>query len=67
MQRCASYLSIGQVGNAPNMDFVLALAGPGDVVGGLHTHERVHLHPKGFLNAERHVPGEVSLAVKEAG
>jgi hypothetical protein len=34
--------------------------------GGLHSHERVHLHSKCFLNAERHVPGKVSLAVKEA-
>jgi hypothetical protein len=39
----------------------------GDVVGGLHPHERVHLHSKRFLNAERHIPGKVSLAVKQAG
>jgi hypothetical protein len=24
-------------------------------------------HSKGFLNAERHIPGKVSLAVKQAG
>src|SRR5882762_11537126 len=29
--------------------------------------ERVHPHSKGFLNAERHVPGKVSLAVEKAG
>ena len=53
--------------NAPDVDLLLTLAGLGDVVRGLHPHERVHLHSKGFLNAERHIPGEVSLAVKEAG
>jgi len=49
------------------MDLLLTLTGLGDVVGGLHPHERVHLHSKGFLNAERHVPGKVRLAVKQAG
>jgi len=53
----------GLHGNTPHMDLLLALAGLGDVVGGLHPHERVHLHSKGFLNAERHIPGKVSLAV----
>jgi len=55
------------MGNAPNVDFILALAGPGDVIGSLHTHQRVHIHSKGFLNAERHVSGTLSLAVKQAG
>jgi hypothetical protein len=49
------------------MDLLLPLARLGDVVGSLHPHERVHLHAKGFLNAEGHVPGKVSLAVKQAG
>lgn len=48
------------------MDLLLPLARLGDVVGSLHPHERVHLHAKGFLNAEGHVPGKVSLAVKQA-
>ena len=52
--------------NSPHMDLLLTLAGLGDIVGGLHPHERVHLHSKGFLNAERHVPGKGSLAVKQA-
>jgi hypothetical protein len=39
----------------------------GDVVGSLHPHERVHLHTKGFLNAERHIAGKVSLPVEQAG
>ena len=49
------------------MDLLLALAGLGDVIGGLHPHEGVHLHSKGLLNAQRHVPGKVRLAVKQAG
>jgi hypothetical protein len=52
--------------NPSHMDLLLTLAGLGDVVGDLHPHERVHLHSKGFLNAERHIPGKVSLAVKQA-
>src|SRR3990172_13096847 len=49
------------------MNMLLAFAGLSDVVGGLHAHERVHLHSKGFLDAEGHVPGKVSLAVEQAG
>src|ERR1700674_2263693 len=49
------------------MDLLLAFAGSSDVVGGLHSHERVHLHSEGFLDAERHVPGKISLAVEQAG
>src|SRR5882762_7900412 len=49
------------------MDLLLAFAGLSDVVGGLHSHERIHLHSEGFLDAERHVPGKVSLAVEQAG
>ena len=57
----------GYVVNPPHMDLLFTLAGLGDVVGSLHPHERVHLHSEGFLNAQRHVPGEVGLAVKQAG
>jgi hypothetical protein len=39
----------------------------GNIVCGLHPHKRVHLHSKSFFNAQRHVPGKVSLAVEEAG
>jgi hypothetical protein len=45
------------------MDLLLSPARLGNVVGSLHPHERVHLHAKGFLNAEGHVPGKVSLAI----
>ena len=37
--------------NAPHTDFLFALAGLRDVVGGLHPHQRVHLHAKSFLDA----------------
>lgn len=57
----------GYLVNPPYMDLVFTLAGLGDVVGGLHPHERVHLHSKGFLNAECPIPGKVNLAVKQAG
>ena len=53
--------------NPPQMDLLLALAGLGNVIGSLHPHERVHLHSKGFLDAERHIPGKISPAVKQAG
>ena len=48
------------------MDLLLAFADLGDVVGSLHPHKCVHLHSKGLFNAERHVPGKVGLAVKQA-
>jgi hypothetical protein len=57
----------GYLVNPPHMDLLLPLSGSGDVVGGLHSHERVHLHSKGFLDAERHIPGKISPAVKQAG
>ena len=53
--------------NPPNMDLLLAFARLSDVVGGLHSHERVHLHSERFLDAERHIPGKVSFAVEQAG
>ena len=45
----------GYMVNPQHMDLLLMLAGLGDVVGGLHPQERIHLHSKGFLNAERHI------------
>lgn len=38
----------GYLVNPPYMDLLFTLAGLGDVVGGLHPHERVHLHSKAF-------------------
>ena len=52
--------------NAPDMDLLRALAGLGDVVGGLHSQQRVHLHTKGFFNAQCHVSGKAGLAVEQA-
>ncbi len=56
-----------QQGNTSHMNLLLALAGLGDVVRRLHPHQRVHLHAEGFLDAQRHVPREVGLAVEQAG
>jgi hypothetical protein len=49
------------------MNLLFTLARLRDVVGSLHPHKGVHLHAEGFLNAKRHVPGQVSFAVKQAG
>jgi len=49
------------------MDLLLTLAGLGNVVGGLHPHQRIHLYPESFLNAERHIAREISLAIQQAG
>jgi hypothetical protein len=57
----------GQLGDAGDADLLLALAGLGDVVGRLHTHEGVHFDAEGFLDAEGHVTGEVGLGVEQAG
>ena len=57
----------GQQRNAVHMDFLLAFAGLGNAIGRLHPHQRVHLRLEGFFDAERHIPGEVGLAVEQAG
>jgi hypothetical protein len=51
----------------PYPDFPLMLADSGNAVGRLHTHQRIHLHPEGFLDAQRHVAGQVSLAIEQTG
>ncbi len=38
-----------------------------DVVRRLHTHVHVHLDSKGFLYAELHLPGKISLAIDQTG
>jgi hypothetical protein len=55
---------LGPPGESGAYGFASNNCGLGDVVGGLHPHERGHLHSKGVLNAERRIPGKVSLAVK---
>ena len=52
---------------APHPDCILALPGPGDIVGSLHAHERVHLDAKSSFQTERHIPGQVGLAIEQAG
>src|SRR5208337_5569506 len=61
-----SRVKISQLMNPAHMDLLLAPPGPGDVVRGLHPHECVHLHSESLLNAQRHVPGKVGLAVEQA-
>jgi hypothetical protein len=63
----SSGVDAGQLGNPPHADSPLAQTSSGDVVGGLHSHERVHLHSKRFFNAERHVAGEIRLTIQQAG
>src|SRR5579863_2977220 len=65
--KSSSRTQVGCLMNPLNMDLLFTLAGLGDVVGSLHPHKGVHLHSKSFLHAERHVAGEVSLAVEKTG
>ena len=43
--------------NARYTNLILVLARLGNIVRGLHPHQRIHLHSKGFLDTERHIPG----------
>ena len=45
----------------------LATAGAGDVVGVLHSHERVHVNPECFLETQGHIAGETGLGVWDTG
>jgi len=65
LPRRLTLLRGSQKGNARHTDLALALARLRNVVGRLHTHQRVHLHAKSFLDAERPIPGEVSLAIQQ--
>jgi hypothetical protein len=47
------------------MNFLLSLARLRNVVGGLHPHQRVHLHPECFLDTQRHLTGQRGLGVKQ--
>ena len=60
-------VNVGFAENAPDADFLFSLPGLGDVVGRLQPHERVHLHPESLLDAQRHIAGQVGLAVKQTG
>src|SRR5271165_6251555 len=60
-----SRLKLGWVVKPLHADLLLAFARLGDVVGGLHPHERVHLYAEGLLNTQRHVARKVSLPVEQ--
>ena len=44
-------MNVGCALNAPDADLFFPLPGLGDVVGGLHPHERVHLHAESLFEA----------------
>src|SRR5207237_95134 len=56
----SSGVHVGGLHNSTHTDLPLAEASAGDVVGGLHSHERVHFHAKRFFYAECHVAGKIS-------
>ena len=66
-RKSISCVNVGWLANPLYADLLLALSGLGNVIRGLHPHERVHLDPEGFFNTQRHVPGKVGLAVEQAG
>ena len=53
--------------NPADTDLFLPLSGLRDIIGSLHPQGRIHLHSKGFFDAERHIPGKLGLAVDQAG
>ena len=59
-------MKLGWLVNSLHADVFLALACQGDVVCRPHPHERIHLHAEGLLDSERHVSGEISLAIEQA-
>ena len=61
------WANLGRGVEPRHVDFPLALAGLRDVVGGLHPHERVHLHAERFLDSQRHVAGQAGSAVEQTG
>jgi hypothetical protein len=58
--RCSS-VYVGKQANPANVDFLFALAGLGDIVRGLHPHERVHLYSECLFNAEAMSPERFAL------
>jgi hypothetical protein len=51
----------------PDPDCTLALPGPCDIVRSLHAHEGIHPDAEGLFDTQRHIPGQVGLAVEQAG
>jgi hypothetical protein len=56
-----------QQGDARYTDLILTFARLGNIVRRLHTHQRVHLYSKGFLDPERHVPERSALPLSRLG
>ena len=58
-------------GNLPlernELDITFPHAGPGDVVAGLHPHQRIHRHAEWLLDPERHFRRETRALVEKRG
>ena len=59
-------LSVDKLIDSLDVNLFFAFASLGDIVRTLHPHERVHLHAKGFFDAERHISRKVGFAVEQA-
>jgi hypothetical protein len=51
-------VNISSAVNAPDVDFLLAIAGLGDVVGRLHAPERVHFYAESLFDAQGPYTGQ---------
>jgi hypothetical protein len=54
-------MNVGKRANSAKVDFLFALAGLGNIVRGLHPHERVHLHSECLFNAGAMSPERSAL------
>src|ERR1039458_2599741 len=52
-------------GVTADVDFALALARAGDVVGRLHPHQRFHFRAESLFDPYRHIAGQVRLTVEQ--
>ena len=58
--------SVDKLIDSLDVNLLFAFASLGDIVRSLHPHERVHLHAKGFFDAERHISRKIGFAVEQA-
>jgi hypothetical protein len=60
-------MNVGCAGNVPNADLLFPLPGLRNVIGGLHPHERVHLHGESLSTRSPIFPefiGHIVMKVK---
>ena len=48
-----------------NIKLARALAGLGNLPGRLHPQQRIHPHPKGLFDPQRHIGGEAAVLVEQ--